>query len=158
MKTPKIRIFLFCPVPESQKPLNEFLIFQENSLFQWLTLTKKQYLTRLISLFIFTFFNGILAFFFPLFSTFFFSQIFICFLFFWIAFFRWNQLQIKFEQSRLFYEEGSWYDGQIWEKPLALIKNERFLTSQIIQPLYIRLLIPLFFYTFSFFFSLLSFF
>jgi hypothetical protein len=32
----------------------------------------------------------------------------------------------KFLQVKLVYEEGSWYDGQIWEKPILLLKNDRF--------------------------------
>ena len=47
-----------------------------------------------------------------------------------INFSRWSQLLKRLRNSRLFYEEGSWYDGQYWEKPLELIKNDKLLTSQ----------------------------
>jgi hypothetical protein len=49
-------------------------------------------------------------------------------------FFTWNQLQKRFNKARLFYEEASWYDGQLWEKPLLIIKNDRFLSTQQMNP------------------------
>ena len=32
-----IKIFLLCPVPEDQKPINEYLQLTENSLTKWVT-------------------------------------------------------------------------------------------------------------------------
>eukprot|EP01041_Mallomonas_annulata_P000004 gene4-5_t len=49
-------------------------------------------------------------------------------------FFTWNQLKKRFNKPRLFYEEASWYDGQFWEKPFSILKNDRFLSTQQIQP------------------------
>ena len=49
-------------------------------------------------------------------------------------FFRWNQLKKRFQTSRFFYEEASWYDGQFWEKPVFLLKNDRFVSTQQIRP------------------------
>ena len=54
---------------------------------------------------------------------------------FFINLARWSQLLKRLRNSRLFYEEGSWYDGQYWEKPLELIKNDKLLTSQKIKPI-----------------------
>ena len=53
--------------------------------------------------------------------------------------FRWSQAQNRFNNSRLFYEEISWYDGQVWEKPLLIIKNDRLVSSQKITPILNRL-------------------
>jgi len=58
---------------------------------------------------------------------------------FLINFLRWTQLLNKFRNSRLFYEEGSWYDGQIWEKPLEVIKNDKLITIQKIKPILKRI-------------------
>ena len=30
------------------------------------------------------------------------------------------------QKSRFYYEEASWFDGQYWEKPLSVIKKDRF--------------------------------
>jgi len=43
---------------------------------------------------------------------------------------RWITINQKFQNSRLIYEEASWYDGQIWEKPFFLIKNDKLISTQ----------------------------
>ena len=52
---------------------------------------------------------------------------------------RWNEVKKRLTQSRLFYEEASWYDGQIWEKPFVILKNDRLLVRQKIEPVFARL-------------------
>jgi len=165
----KIRIFLFCPVPESQKPISEFLFFQENSFFQWVTFSKKQYEKICFSLFILfqlgNFFtllpkwtsSSLHEKLFSIFFSFFFVNC-VGFFFFFFVFFRWSQLEVRFNDSRLVYEEGSWYEIQIWEKPLELIKNERLVTSQKIQLILERIFSTLFFLLFFVGLSLLFFF
>ena len=56
-----------------------------------------------------------------------------------VIIFRWKQNQTRFNQTRLFYEEGSWYDGQYWEKPLSLVKNDKLISTQKIEPVLQRL-------------------
>ena len=36
-----IKIFLLCPVPEDQKPINVYIGLKENVLTNWTTLSKK---------------------------------------------------------------------------------------------------------------------
>ena len=48
-------------------------------------------------------------------------------LFFW---FQASVTQKRLKEPIVFYEEGSWFDGQIWEKPFSVIKNDRLLASQ----------------------------
>jgi hypothetical protein len=128
-----LQIFFFCPVPENQKPLTEFILFQENTFYHWIFSSKKKEKKKI---FLFSFFLCFLHFFF----------IFPVFVFF--IFFRWSIIEKKFNNSRLFYEEGSWYDGQIWEKPLNLIKYERLISSQILQPILKKLSLFLIFLVF----------
>jgi hypothetical protein len=45
-------------------------------------------------------------------------------------FFRSYEIQKRLKEPNVFYEEGSWFDGQIWEKPFYVIKNDRLLASQ----------------------------
>jgi hypothetical protein len=159
-----IKIFLLCPVPENQKPINEILNFQENFLTNWVFLSKKKYNEKSFSLFLFLLsFLGLTLFAFGKFDSFFsfcfwsfFSTLCLFFLFCFLLFFRWSQLENRLKDSRLFYEEGSWYDGQIWEKPLFLIKNERLLCSQKIHPVVQRIskTILILFYLLIFFFFL----
>jgi len=38
-----IKIFLLCPIPENQKPINEYLSLKENKLNEWNLLNQKEY-------------------------------------------------------------------------------------------------------------------
>lgn len=145
-----LRIFLFCPVPENQKPLNELIIFQENFFNKNLCISLEKYKKNLITYYFLIFFLNFL-FLFPfqnfinketIVSFFFFLNFLTLsffFFFFFLFFIRWIILENRLKNSRLFYEEGSWYDGQIWEKPFFLIKNDRLLTTQKIQPIIQRI-------------------
>jgi len=71
----------------------------------------------------------------------------LCLIFFYfVLLWRWNQVKTRFNDSRLFYEEASWYDGQIWEKPFLLIKNDRLISTQKIDPILERLWSTLWFF------------
>ena len=158
-----IKFFLLCPVPNDQKPINEYINGKENLLTSWTTLSTKKYEKKIKTLFsiIFLFFSIVK------FSTFqgiyylsdwvfencFFTMIFLIF-FFLIILSRWVQIDYRFSQARLFYEEASWYDGQYWEKPLELIKNEKLISSQKIRPIIRRIqnsIIQLLFFAVLFF-------
>lgn len=189
-----IKIFLLCPVPEEQKPINEYIGLKENSLTNWTTLSKRNYQKKIISFFCFLFWFislvriqdlqeffqylfssdsvGQQTFSFPETPVFFFlfqwelinlmfGFIFIIFLMI-INYIRWKQIQIRFNKPRLFYEEASWYDGQVWEKPFSIIKNDRLVSTQKIQPILHRIVrtiwilffINLLFLFFLFFFEI----
>ena len=141
-----LKLFFLCPVPEDQKPMNEYISLKENEWQKWIPFWKKRIKPMIFFL--------ISSFFFLLFSTLnpgknienleiwldwilLTSSIFLnCFLIFTIGvFFRWNQLQKQLNKSRFFYEEGSWYDGQFWEKPISILKNDRFISTQQVAPM-----------------------
>lgn len=156
-----IKIFLLCPIPEDQKPINEYINFKENFLTNWTKFSQKKYIKALF----FTYFL-----FFTLFSLFSCNEIIILlkktdfnffflkkeifnwllikiflsflsiFLFLNIILFRWITINKRFKNPRLIYEEASWYDGQIWEKPFFLIKNDKLISSQKIEPIIQRLI------------------
>jgi predicted PurR-regulated permease PerM len=63
---------------------------------------------------------------------------FVSFLLF-VIFYRWKQVEKEFNQPRIFYEEASWYDGQIWEKPFLILKNDKLISTQKIQPILQRI-------------------
>ena len=143
-----IKIFLLCPVPEEQKPINAYIGLKENQLTNWTTLSKKNYEKKLVSLFSFFFF--LVSFFrFSSFSDtrYLFewllinSFISLNLLFFLIVliFSRWKQIEKDFNEPRLFYEEASWYDGQIWEKPFSILKNDKLISTQKIKPILERI-------------------
>ena len=148
-----IKIFLLCPVPEEQKPIHEYLQLKENDFTNWVTFGKEQYFQKLASftLNLFGFFSllqfskyqevdYLLE---TLLETLLLALLGLSFLFL-VNYARWKQVEIRFRKSRLFYEEASWYDGQIWEKPLGIVKNDKLLSTQKIQPLLQRILRTLF--------------
>ena len=47
-----IKFFLLCPIPEDQKPINEYIGLKENPLTNWTTLSKKYYERQLLSFFL----------------------------------------------------------------------------------------------------------
>jgi len=135
-----IKIFLLCPIPDDQKPINEYINLKENDFNFLMLLSTKNYILKI-------FMNFLVAFGLSTPISFLFkvnNQIFLFNSFYSISFLIinflinvscWLQLLKRFRSSRLFYEEGSWYDGQYWEKPLELIKNDKLLTSQKIKPI-----------------------
>ena len=143
-----IKFFLLCPVPEDQKPINEFIALQENFLTSWTTLSPKNYEKRIRSFLVFSFFltsvfqldkfQGIYYIFDWVLQTLRLSTGFAIVVLL-VTFSRWLQIKYRFQQARLFYEEASWYDGQIWEKSLLLIKNDQLILSQKIQPIINRI-------------------
>jgi hypothetical protein len=142
-----IKIFLLCPIPEDQKPINEYISLKENNLTNWITLVKRKYLGTLFQIFL-TLFLICLTFTFDgiesinqLISTFeqtsFFSLAILNFVLIYILS-NWKQVDNRFNTSRLIYEEGSWYTSEIWEKPISLIKNDKLISTQILQPIVLR--------------------
>jgi hypothetical protein len=143
-----IKIFLLCPVPEEQKPINGYIGLKENQLTNWTTLSKKNYEKKLLSLFSFFFF--VVSFFrvssfsdsrylFDWFLITFSLSLTLLFFLVLLIFFRWKQIEKDFNQPRLFYEEASWYDGQIWEKPFSILKNDKLISTQKIKPILERI-------------------
>jgi len=137
-----IKVFLLCPVPEDQKPINEYINIKENSFINWTTLPVKKYLLKLISIYLFTFPVFLICF--LNLTPFSFLQIIQNFLIsstlvFLNIYLRWSSVNKRLTQPRLFYEEASWFDGKIWEKPFFLIKNDKLLSALKIQPILKRL-------------------
>lgn len=146
-----IKIFLLCPVPEDQKPINEYIQLKENEFLNGFTLSTPEEKKK-VSWFLFQIFaaisfltgfqfqaSGSLYFLEWLFLNFLLtSSVFTVLLIIQLA--RWKQVELRLKKSRLFYEEASWYDGQIWEKPFSILKNDQLLSTQKIQPLLQRIL------------------
>jgi len=141
----KLKLILLCPVPEDQKPISEYIGLKENPLTNWTTLSTKNYNAKLFSLFTSVFILlSILTFQDREFlgdwilSNLVISLNIILTLYF-VIIWRWNEVKKRLNQARLFYEEASWYDGQIWEKPFIILKNDRLLVSQKLEPVLRRL-------------------
>lgn len=140
-----IKLFLLCPIPDDQKPINQYFSLKENILFNLLGINKTNYFYKiLINYILFFILITPFTFLFKLNKEIFlFNSLFsinILLIFFIINFVLWLQLLNQFRNARLFYEEGSWYDGQFWEKPIELIKNDKLIIQQKIKPIIKRII------------------
>ena len=134
-----IKIFLLCTIPEGQKPINEYINFNNNFLTRLIYFKEKNNYIKIYSfifLLFFLFINSIN------FSSLLLKNVLITFflsnfsfiIFYFNNLIKWKNLENRFNNSRIIYEEGSWYDSQIWEKPFLLIKTEKLIASQKIFP------------------------
>jgi len=140
-----IKLFLLCPIPDDQKPINQYFSLKENILFNLLGINKTNYFYKiLINYILFFILITPFTFLFKLNKEIFlFNSLFsinTILIFFIINFVLWLQLLNQFRNARLFYEEGSWYDGQFWEKPIELIKNDKLIIQQKIKPIIKRII------------------
>ncbi len=124
-----------CSIPEDQKPIIEYVEGKENPWLNWIFLEKKTFLSKaflVLSCFSFFFFVFLGK-----------TGIFLSFLllgfFVGKAFLSWKSLKERLSESRLLYEEGSWFHLSMWEKPYFLLKTEKFLRNQRIHPILRRL-------------------
>jgi hypothetical protein len=144
-----IKIFLLCPIPEDQKPINQYINLKRN-FFLTFFLCWPKFSLKIFFLTFFLFFQILTKslsfnlYFFPIFTLFLFLNS-ICL--------QWIDLNKRFKAPRLIYEEASWYDGQLWEKPFILIKNDKLISSQKIEPILqgiLRLIFTICFLLFNF--------
>jgi hypothetical protein len=161
-----IKIFLLCPIPEEQKPVKRLINLKENYFTNLLTLSNKDFFRKIFFNFFYYFLTlsviRITEFNYYFFNlNWFLTNIeisLICITFsLYFIFNQWNSLLQSFNSSRIFYEEASWFDGQIWDKPFSIIRNDRLILNQQIKPLVrrtINLLTFLIFFIFIIFLSL----
>lgn len=141
----QIAFFLLCPIPEEQKPLQAYLTLKENSFLGWATFSNKKYNQRILSVgaffFLLSFASRI-----PVFEVR--TDLVECLLFSFqsifgflaLSFFRWQQVEKKFLEETLPYEEGSWYASQIWKKPVRIQQTDKVIWQQKILPILQRIL------------------
>ena len=53
-----IKIFLLCPIPDDQKPINEYINLKENDFTNLMLLSKKNYFSKIFIKFFNWFCNG----------------------------------------------------------------------------------------------------
>jgi hypothetical protein len=136
-----IKFFLLCPVPDNQKPINELILFEDDPFFNWITLKNEKFENKFYTKYFFLFLLSFMfflekikinSFIYVIVSSLLISS-FLFFIYFFITFIRWFEIYSKFNQARFVYEEESWFDTKIWEKPISLIKNDRLLITQKIN-------------------------
>ncbi|BAQ61599.1 uncharacterized membrane protein Ycf36 [Geminocystis sp. NIES-3708] len=138
----------FCPVPPEQQPVNEYQELAQSWFFQWATLSKWEFALKLtkvwiLSLFICTPISA--ASFFPKEQSFAFilssglgASLFVTFSLVRL-YLGWSYIGDRLKKTKIVYEESSWYDGQIWEKPLEFYRRDQLIFQYQVQPILIKL-------------------
>jgi hypothetical protein len=144
----KIYKKFYCPVPEEQRPLNEYLNLKNVPFFDWPTFDLKKYIFKLsIFAFIILFFSipisNYCSYYFEFQSRFFLlnlftvgtSEIFLLLR----VYLGWSYIEERLTKPFVEYEESGWYDGQIWIKPIKILKQDRLICYYKVLPILSRL-------------------
>ena len=132
-----------CPVPREQQPTNEFIELSKSKIFSW-PKTKKSLIITLVKFWMVAFVlflvisSGSVYFKTSLLRYIllsFFSSLSIPFLISIRLYLGWNHIFNRLISEKIEYEESGWYDGQIWEKPLALKEKESLIASIEVKPI-----------------------
>jgi hypothetical protein len=51
----------------------------------------------------------------------------------------WSYIGERLKKTKIIYEESSWYDGQVWEKPLEDYQRDQLIFTYQVRPLLQRL-------------------
>ena len=132
-----------CPVSREQQPTNEFIELSKSKVFSW-PKTKKSLILTLIKFWVVAFVLFIIissgsVYFKTSFLRYillsFFSSLSIPLLISIRLYLGWNHIFKRLTSEKVEYEESGWYDGQVWEKPLALKEKESLIASIEVKPI-----------------------
>jgi hypothetical protein len=137
-----------CPVPEEQRPLNQYRELQESLFFRWATLPSFAYWQT--NLKVWLSFWLLTA---PIVSVSFSPSRHPAEFLFWTSgsalfcfllpllhlYLGWRYVGDRLVQTKVFYEETGWYDGQTWQKPATDLLREKLLFEYQVRPYLQRL-------------------
>ncbi len=138
----------FCPVPLEQQPVNEYKELAESWFFQWGTFPKLKFGQKLSIIWLLSLLitAPISAASFPP------SEATLAFLlasclgsafFVGLALIRlylgWSYIGDRLKTTKIIYEESSWYDGQVWEKPVEDYQRDQLIFTYQVRPILQRL-------------------
>lgn len=137
-----------CPVPPEQRPLNEYQALKESWFFGWVTLTRWQYITKLIwvwaGAWVVTGPVAAASFapmkypgYFLLSSAA--GAGFLLGLAVLRLYLGWYYVRDRLYNQIIVYEESGWYDGQSWTKPPEILTQDRLIVTHQIKPIFQRL-------------------
>jgi Conserved in the green lineage and diatoms 27 len=137
-----------CPVPSEQQPVNEYQELAESWFFRWVTLSKWQFTLKLTKIWLLSLFISApisAASFSPQEESFAFilssglgASLFVTFALIRL-YLGWSYIGDRLKKTKIVYEETSWYDGQIWEKPLEFYRRDQLIFQYQVEPILKRL-------------------
>jgi Conserved in the green lineage and diatoms 27 len=139
-----------CPVPEEQRPINEYQELKESWFFGWGLVAWGGYLKPLIVLWSLSWlFAGPIAAvsFIPAKQPLQFAIMgaigagVVPALALLRLYLGWRYVKTRLLDTTVFYEESGWYDGQVWAKPPEVLAQDRLIVTYQVQPILRRLLI-----------------
>ncbi len=138
----------FCPVPVEQQPVNEYQELTKSWFFQWVTLPKSKFISKLIGVWSLSLLltapissasfppqEQIVAF---LLASALGSNLFVAFVIVRL-YLGWQYIGDRLKKTKIVYEESSWYDGQVWEKPLEIYNRDKLIFNYQVEPVLKRL-------------------
>ncbi len=138
----------FCPVPVEQQPVNEYKELAESKFFQWVSLPRLEFGRKLLNIWLISLMLTApisAASFPPVEKTgaFILASCLGSSLFVGLALIRlylgWAYIGDRLKTTKIVYEESSWYDGQVWEKPVEDYQRDQLIFNYQIKPLLTRL-------------------
>jgi hypothetical protein len=135
---------MICPVPEEQRPVNEYVALKESFFFRWATLDRFAYAKTLVLIWLaWWIVTGPIAA--VSFSPSRHLGQFLCLggmgatvglaLPLLRLLLGWIYIKDRLQSSTVLYEETGWYDGQRWTKPETDLIKERLLVTYEVQPI-----------------------
>jgi hypothetical protein len=137
-----------CPVPTEQQPTHEYEQLQESWLFNWATFEQGKYIRKLIWVWVWGWFLAgpiTAASFSPKTDPFKFAlwgnvgASILVLLMLSRLYLGWSYVRNRLCQDQVIYEESGWYDGQVWDKPQAVLQRDRLIVSYQVEPILQRL-------------------
>ncbi|QZZ20666.1 CGLD27 family protein [Leptothermofonsia sichuanensis E412] len=137
-----------CPVPSEQQPLNEYRELSESWFFRWAMLDLPAYLRKMAWVWGWSWAiaGPVAAASFPpaKYPVHFFvmgaggASLLLCLVLLRL-YLGWAYISSRLSDSKVFYEESGWYDGQIWSKPPEVQLQDRLVVTYEVKPLLQRL-------------------
>ena len=132
-----------CPVPQIQRPINEYKALKNSFNFTW-TLSESKYFFKNLSL-LFLFLIGFCS---MVVTTnrnweiylvksileIFCSSLFLCFLILSRFYLAWSYIYKRLMNATVSYEESGWYDGQTWVKTSEILLQDKLIGTYELLP------------------------
>jgi hypothetical protein len=130
-----------CPVPQEQRPINEYLLLKESFGFSWTAKDNIEYLTNSIKMYLvtlglcFLLFNSNSDSLLNNVSYSILGSTIILFIVYMRIYLGWNYVYTRLMQSTVAYEESGWYDGQIWVKTPEILIKDKLAGQYAVKPI-----------------------
>lgn len=143
-----------CPVPQDQRPINEYLALKDTFGFSWTTEPKLEYYKTSLKIYCIT-----LGIFLLLFNSTTIPSLTLLlysisgvsttlFIFYLRIYLGWSYVYTRLMQATIAYEESGWYDGQIWVKTPEILIKDKLAGQYQVKPILNKLKTTLSFFLF----------